>query len=71
MKHITRKKFLGILAAAVSSTVVGSVKNDDGLDDIYDDKYYVLKGGKHPIEWQSSSVIASFKELSTSIKKEN
>ena len=25
----------------------GSLKSDDGLDDIYDDKYYVLQGGSY------------------------
>lgn len=45
MNDMTRKGFLGgLVAAAVLPTFA---KADDGLDDIYDDKYYVLQGGPY------------------------
>ena len=47
MNSITRKSFLGSLAAAASTMAFGSLKSNDGLDDIYDDKYYVLQGGPY------------------------
>lgn len=47
MNSITRKSFLGSLAAAASALAFGSLKSDDGLDDIYDDKYYDLQGGPY------------------------
>ena len=47
MNSITRKSFLGSLAAAASAVAFGSLKSDDGLDDIYDDKYYDLQGGPY------------------------
>ena len=45
MNDMTRKGFLGgLVAAAVLPTFA---KQDDGLDDIYDDKYYDLQGGPY------------------------
>ena len=47
MNNITRTNFLGGLIAAASSATIGSMKHDDDLDDIYDDKYYDLQGGPY------------------------
>lgn len=47
MNIITRKNFLGGLIAIASSAAAGSMMYDDGLDDIYDDKYYDLQGGPY------------------------
>lgn len=50
MSNITRKAFLGSLAAVASAAAIEPMKrdgNDGKLDDIYDDMYYVLQGGPY------------------------
>ena len=47
MSLMSRKCFVNVFVAVISSIFIGCITNidNDFLDDIYDDRYYILKGG--------------------------
>lgn len=47
MTKVNRKNFLLSLSALALSSTICMADEEDGLDDIYDDKYYDLQGGPY------------------------